>query len=101
MNINPSISKEVEDSVLLKIPEVGEWLIIYGHNRYGYFIQFHPKDEIAQEELERLTLSEYEEYLELDTNFNGLTGVRLGILLEKIGCTDYLNIICSVLDLPF
>jgi hypothetical protein len=81
--INAEMSKELE-KISVKI-EWGEYKMAYGYDHaVYYFYQFFKGDEVVTEE---------------DSLFNGLTGLRLGQLLDLFQCKQHANF-CK-LDMEF
>jgi hypothetical protein len=83
-----------------KTPTRGVWDIFYGFDyTSGYFIQFFPKDDIAEGVCLKALLRK-DDPIDIDSLFDKMTGVHLGYFLEKLRGDCY-HINCCYLDIPF
>ena len=87
----------VKGNIYTKLPNSGTWSIFYGYDDMGmgYFIQFYNLN---------ITKKNPEDYIDMDTLFDGLSGHNMAFILRKL-CEPsrelMLNTDLAYLDMPF
>ena len=103
--IDYSLYKQVKDNcnsfISSKIPTKGFWEIAYGFDRAcGYFIQFFPGNELAEDCIIYINRGIDEECINLDSMFDKLSGVELGFILRLLQADkNHVDMCC--MDLEF
>jgi len=103
--IDYSFLKQVKDNcnsfISSKFPHKGDWEIAYGFDHAcGYFIQFFPKDELAEDCVMYINRGLDEECINLDSMFDRLSGLELGFILKLLHA-DQNHIDMCYMDLSF
>lgn len=100
-NVENMVDAKIFEDGITGLPRSGMWAISYGFdNACGYFVQFFPVGDTACRVCETMT-GEYNGCVDLDSMFSGLTGAKLGSILQKIEGVEQQTVDACFLDLPF